>query len=97
MPREVPEELAKMMRRSGVRRIRWGADDLVDELELFDTIPAPPPDDFMTPAEIAAIIDPPPEQKPAGICQAIGCNADNGHPFAPEYCRAHALSAAGVD
>jgi hypothetical protein len=49
------------------------------------------------PEELARMFgDAPAEDKPAGTCAAPGCGAPNGHRFAPELCREHALAAAGV-
>jgi hypothetical protein len=67
------------------------------EIDIASSAAPAAPAEFMSPAEVAAILDPPPEPKGAGICVAPGCNAPNGHRFAPEYCRDHALAAAGVD
>lgn len=81
-------EFCSALRAQGVTRI---------ELE-FGPVSAPAVGDFLTPAEVEKIIaGPEPEPKAAGVCVAAGCNAPNGHRFAPEYCRDHALSAAGVD
>lgn len=79
-------DLCKVMRDNGVRRMR-----LPDgfEIELSDTIPAPPyfetmPTDF-----------PPAESKDPSLCQGVGCALPGGWHATP-YCRAHGLSAAGV-
>jgi hypothetical protein len=59
----------------------------VIELELSDTIPAPPPA-FET-------LDEEPE-KPAGTCIALGCSEPGGWHFDTRYCGPHGRAAAGV-
>ena len=86
------KEMADDMRAAGVKRARFsnhGELGLVEELELMDTIPAPP-----TFVELPS--EPEEESKPAGICAARGCGEKNGWTIAPQFCRAHGLQAAGV-
>lgn len=87
MPLDLAAFVAEL-RAAGVQRI---------DLELTPGVVTSVPEEFLTPEQIQSIIDPPPEVKPAGVCTFPGCNAPNGHQFAPEYCRTHALAAAGVD
>lgn len=65
------------------------------EITPQDTIPAP-----AFPAlqdELSTILgDEPREAKDPGLCASPGCNAPNGHRFAPNYCRDHALELAGA-
>ena len=83
------KEWADEMRAAGVRRARFSAHGNVEELELLDTIPAPPPFD---PLELDAKAEP---GKDPSLCAGVGCsNAAGWHGTA--YCRAHGLSAAGV-
>lgn len=78
--------MADMMRAAGVRRARF-----LDgtELELFDTIPAPPPEDLSLPPTEHA------ELKSDSQCVATGC-AEQGGWYGTRYCRAHGFAAAGV-
>jgi hypothetical protein len=89
------QEMVGWMRTQGVRRVSldWSRDkdgdgraDIV-ELELSDTIPAPPPA-FET-------LDEEPE-KPAGTCIALGCSEPGGWHFDTRYCGPHGRAAAGV-
>lgn len=59
------------------------------EIELFDTIPAPPPeDDPLPPTQ-------PDELKTEAQCIATGCAESSGW-MGTRYCRAHGLATAGV-
>lgn len=51
----------------------------------------------LRPEQLADLMGPPvQEDKPEGACAAVGCHNPAGHRFAPEFCREHALTAAGV-
>lgn len=86
--------VADEMRKAGVRRLAFvtgmtfGPAE-VKEIELSDTIPAPPSFETM-PTDF-----PPAENKDGGLCQGVGCALEGGWHGTP-YCRAHGLSAAGV-
>jgi hypothetical protein len=89
-------EIADEMRSAGVKRIAFddsvvllmaGEGQCVSEIELSDTIPAPPPA-FET-------LDEEPE-KPAGTCIALGCSEPGGWHFDTRYCGPHGRAAAGV-
>jgi hypothetical protein len=91
---ETLRALVETMRELGVRRL-VGTESLhyygcpyLREVELSDTIPAPPPFDDE--------LELPEETKPAGICIAKGCGEPSGWRMAPAYCRAHGLKEAGV-
>jgi hypothetical protein len=88
--------LVNLMRENSIRRMVAPVDRpfLIDEptgalveLELSDTIPAPPPA-FET-------LDEEPE-KPAGTCIALGCSEPGGWHFDTRYCGPHGRAAAGV-
>lgn len=83
------KELAGEMREAGVQRARFSAHGNVEELELLDTIPAPPSFETM-PTDF-----PPAESKDPSLCQGVGCALQGGWQ-GTAYCRAHGLSAAGV-
>jgi hypothetical protein len=81
-----PVALAREMRANGIRRLRLPSGL---ELELFDTIPAPPPEDnSLLPTQ-------PDELKPDSQCRGIGC-AEPGGWMGTRFCRAHGLAVAGV-
>lgn len=96
------EELVHALRSAGVRRLRVAQQnncysmqvDLhdktlsIDEIELGDTIPAPPP--FEQETDLAE------PDKPAGICIALGCMEPGGWHFDARYCGPHGRSAAGI-
>lgn len=82
------KEIADQMRACGVRSI-----------ELFDTIPAPSPEQAWgliggVPTDVPP--PPEPENKGPGTCIALGCVENNGWSFDTRYCAAHGRFAAGV-
>lgn len=109
----VPDLLA-YMRQHGIRRLRNAQMERVDEdfrligfeeIELFDTIPAPAPterppqDDAVDLAEMLGV-EPGTEVKEAGVCIVRGCSEPSGGAMAgrlsPEMCRDHALQMGGA-
>jgi hypothetical protein len=88
-------ELADEMRAAGARRVRLSEVETpngtraIIELELLDTIPAPPPFEELLPEA-----SPEPGKDPS-LCAGVGCSLPGGWHATP-YCRAHGLSAAGV-
>ena len=83
-------EFISELRALGVSKIQ------LEITPLVDTIPAPA-FEAMDPIEVEKLLAvPEPEPKAPGICIADGCNDKGGHRFAPEFCRKHALDAAGV-
>lgn len=79
-------DMAHLMRSHGVRRMRL-ADGF--EIELFDTIPAPPLEDDALPVTQHE------ELKPESQCVGIGCSEPGGW-MGTRFCRAHGLATAGV-
>src|ERR1700750_2409271 len=89
------------MRSYGIKRVRvpenrpivaeaeeGGMGGVFVEIELTDTIPAPPlADDEELP--LGELTDP-------GICKVPSCGKPGGWHMAPEYCREHGLFEAGV-
>jgi hypothetical protein len=80
------------LRKAGVRRLVFGepadfAGFPILEIELSDTIPAPPSFEALDETE-------PP--KPPGTCIAIGCMEPGGWHFDRRYCAPHGRAAAGV-
>lgn len=83
------DDIVEEMVRLRVRRLDLSPESHVLRVELFDTIPAPPPSETM-PTDF-----PPAESKDPSLCQGVGCALQGGWHATP-YCRAHGLSAAGV-
>lgn len=88
--------LSKFMHDAGIRRLRFskpfeiivdGEPLFLDEIELYDTIPAPPPFEGELETE---------PEKPPGTCIAFGCMEPGGWHFDRRYCGPHGRSAAGV-
>jgi len=85
-------QLTDEMRAAGIKKIRFqesepGQDQVIIEVELSDTIPAPP--SFDEPEQ-------PEEEKPPGVCRYKGCGDAANSPIVAGYCRSHALKLAGV-
>lgn len=88
------DDLAGMLRRSGVRRVVFSnpfdvCGVALQELELTDTIPAPPPSEEES-------LELPEEPKPAGICKYANCGEPANSGVARGYCRPHGLKMCGV-
>lgn len=83
------KEVAEEMRANGILRARFFESGALSEVQLSDTIPAPPSFETM-PTDF-----PPAESKDPSLCQGVGCSLPGGWHATP-YCRAHGLSAAGV-
>jgi len=83
----ISSERVGWMRAHGVRRAVFTESGEAAELELLDTIPAPP--SFDEP-------EAPNEEKPPGVCAYGSCGDPANSPIVPGYCRSHALKLAGV-
>lgn len=88
------QELIDEMRCHGVKRVAFHTplrawDMEFSELELSDTIPAPPPPEDES-------FEPPEEPKPAGVCKYANCGEPANSGVARGYCRPHGLKMCGV-
>jgi hypothetical protein len=96
------ERAVELMRANGVRRVAFAEQHempvlgernnmwvKLSEIELFDTLPAPPPEPELE------LLTQPDELKPENQCHALGC-AESGGWMGTRLCRAHGLASAGV-
>lgn len=104
---KTPEDAIEFMREHGIKAANFSPGFLVrtrhiDEdgsfitrIELSDTIPAPPPVDWVDSDGNGGEVAFAESLKDPSLCQGVGCALPGGWHATP-YCRAHGLSAAGV-